>query len=152
MDLSRVFDNLNHDLLIAKPEAYRFYESSLNYIQSYLDHRLQRTNVNNNFSLWKDIFADVPKRSILGPLIFNIHINDIFVFTDNTCLSNYADDTTLYSIGRNENTIRNILNQFFLSLQKWFSNNYILLNSGKCCYMSFSCNLDHSDFILKDSS
>ena len=92
MDLSRVFDNLNHDLLIAKPEAYRFYESSLNYIQSYLDHRLQRTNVNNNFSLWKDIFADVPKRSILGPLIFTIHISDIFGFADNTCLSNYADD------------------------------------------------------------
>ena len=68
------------------------------YIQSYLDNRLQRTNVNNNFSLWKDIFAGVPQGSILGPLLFNIYINDIFLFVDNAQLCNYADDTTLYSV------------------------------------------------------
>ena len=61
MDLSKAFDTLNYDLLIAKLEAYGFSENALNYIQSYLRNRLQRTNVNNNFSLWKDIFAGVPK-------------------------------------------------------------------------------------------
>ena len=66
MDLSKAFDNLNHDLLIAK--------NYLNYIQSHLRNRLQRTNV----SLLKDIFAGVPQGSILGLLMFNIYINDIF--------------------------------------------------------------------------
>ena len=51
MDLSKAFDTLNHDLLITKLEAYGFSENSLNHIQSYLRNRLQRTNVNNNFSL-----------------------------------------------------------------------------------------------------
>ena len=51
MDLSKAFDTLNHDLFIAKLEAYGFSENSFNYIQSYLRNRLQRTNVNNNFSL-----------------------------------------------------------------------------------------------------
>ena len=49
MELSKAFDTLNHDLLIAKLEAYGFSENYLNYIQSYLRNRLQRTNVNNNF-------------------------------------------------------------------------------------------------------
>ena len=83
IDLSKAFDTLNHVLLIAKLEAYGFSENSLNYIQSYLRTRLQRTNVNLNFSLWKDIFAGVPQGSILGPLMFNIYINDIFLFLDN---------------------------------------------------------------------
>ena len=56
MDLPKVFDTLNHDLLIAKCEAYGFSENSLNHIQSFLRNCLQRTNVNNNFSLWKDTF------------------------------------------------------------------------------------------------
>ena len=99
MDLCKAFDTLNHDLLIAKLETYGFSQNSLNYIQSQLGNRLQRTNVNNNFSQWKDIFSGVPQGSILGPLMFNICINDIFLILDNGCLSNYAGDTTLYSTG-----------------------------------------------------
>ena len=152
MDLSKAFDTLNHDLLIAKLEAYGFSKNSLNYIQSYLRNRLQRTNVNNNSSLWKDIFSGVPQGSILGPLMFNIYINDVFLFSDNGCLSNYDDDTTLYSIGENHNTNRNILIKSFLSLQKWFYDNYMVLNQGKCCYMSFGSNPDKSDLILEDST
>ena len=72
IDLSKAFDNLNYDLLIAKSEAYGFAENSLNYIKSYLRNRLQRTNVNNNFSLLNDIFPGVSQGSILGPLTFNV--------------------------------------------------------------------------------
>ena len=152
MDMSKAFDTLHHDLLIAKLEADDFSENSLNYIQCYLRNRLQRTNVNNNVSLWKDIFAYVPQGSILGSLMFNIHINDIFLFPDNACLSNYVDDTTLYSIGEYHNINRNILNKIFLSLQKWFYENYMVLNLGKYCYMSFGSNPDKSDLILKDGT
>ena len=152
MDLSKAFDTLNHDLLLAKLGAYGFSENSIGYIQSYLDNRLQRTNVNNNFSLWKDIFAGVPQGSILGPLLFNIYINDIFLFVDNAQLCNYADDTTLYSIQENHKTNRDILNKNFLSLRKWFYDNYMVLNPGKCCFMSLGSNSDNSDLILDDST
>ena len=87
--------------------------------------------MNSNFSLRKDIFVGVPQGSILGPLMFSIYISDIFLFPDNACSSNYADDTTLYSIGENHNTNKNILNKNFLSLQKWFYDNYMVLNPGK---------------------
>ena len=83
--------------------------------------------------------------------MFNIYINDIFLFPDNVCLSNYADDTTPYSIGENHSTNRNILNKNFLSLKKWFYDRYVVSNPGKCCYMSFGSNPDKSDLILEDS-
>ena len=83
--------------------------------------------------------------------MFNIYINDIYLFPDNGYLSNYADDSTLYSTGENQNTNRNILSKNVLSLQKWFYDNYMVLNRGKCCYMSFGSNPDKSDLILKYS-
>ena len=66
--------------------------------------------------------------------------------------STNRDDTTIYSDGENRNTNRNILNNFFRSLQKWFNDNYMALNSGKCCYMSFCSKTGKSGLILKDST
>ena len=105
MDLSKAFDTVIHVLSIAKLEAYSFSKNFLNYIQSYLRNCAQTTNVNNNFSLWEDIFTGVWQRCTLRSLMFNIYINDIFLFTDNICLSNYADDNTLYSTGENTTII-----------------------------------------------
>ena len=84
--------------------------------------------------------------------MFNIYINDISLFPDNGCLTNYADDTTLYSTGENHNTKRNILNKTFISLQNWFYDNYMVLNPGKCYSMSFGSNPDKNDLIIEDST
>ena len=70
MDLSKAFETLNYDLLIAKLEAYGLSITSFRYIRNYLNQRLQRTDVNNSFSLWKDIIAGGPQGSTLGPLLF----------------------------------------------------------------------------------
>ena len=75
----------------------------------------------------------------------------LYIYT-NGCLNNYVDDTTLYSIGENRNTNRNVLNKNVLSLQKWFYDNYMVLNPGKCCYMSFGSTPDKSDLILEEST
>ena len=93
-DLSKAFGCLNHNLLIAKLAAYGFEYSALVFIYSYLTVRKHRTKVNNSFSTWMDIIAGIPQGSILGPLIFNIYLNDIFYFIDENKLANYADDNT----------------------------------------------------------
>ena len=76
MDLSKAFDTINHDLLIAKLHVYSFSEESLKLIKSYLTKRWQRTKLNTDFSKWTEILLGVPQRSVLGPLLFNIYIND----------------------------------------------------------------------------
>ena len=75
MDLSKAFDTLNHDLLLAKLNAYGFSTDSLALIRSYLKNRWQRTKINTAFSSWTELLLRVPQGSVLGPLMFNIYIN-----------------------------------------------------------------------------
>ena len=74
INLSKAFDTINHDLLIAKLGAYGFDTECLKLIRSYLMNRFQRTKVNTVFSSWSKLFLGVPQRSVLGPLIFILTI------------------------------------------------------------------------------
>jgi hypothetical protein len=95
MDLSKAFDCLPHDLLILNLEAYGLYKSALNLMYSYLSERKQCVKVSVDFSTWKNIYKGVPQWSILGLVLFNIFLNDIFNFVEENILYNYADDNTL---------------------------------------------------------
>ena len=97
MDLSKAFDTINHDLLITKLGAYGFDTESLKLIRSYLTNRFQRTKMNTSFSSWSKLFSGLPQGSVLGPLLFNICINNLFCLTEMTDVCNYADDTTYHA-------------------------------------------------------
>ena len=96
MGLSKAFDTLNHELLIAKLNAYGFSHYSLRLLYSYFSNRWQRTKINNTFSSWSEILLGVPQGSILGPLLFNIYLNDLFFINIKSDLCNFADDNTFH--------------------------------------------------------
>ena len=132
MDLSKAFDTLNHDLLIAKLHAYGFDKISLKLIKSYLTNRWQRTKVNNSYSSWTEIIHGVPQGSILGPLLFNIYLNDALFFTLDSALCNFADDNTLYACDISLKNLIDKLESSASSVINWFKYNYMKLNDSKC--------------------
>ena len=86
-DLSKAFDCLHHELLIAKLDAYGFDIKSVKLIQQYLSNRKQRVKVGNAYSSWKEIFYGIPQGSILGPLIFNMFLCDLFCFLEGVAVA-----------------------------------------------------------------
>ena len=105
MDLSKAFDCLPHNLLMLKLEAYGLSENSLKLLKSYLENRRQCIKIGNNYSEWDTLIKGVPQGSILVPVLFNVFINDIFHFVQDSTIYNYADDNTLSYSDTNINTV-----------------------------------------------
>ena len=131
-DLSKAFDCLNHNLFLAKLNAYGFDNSSLNFIGSYLKERKQRTKVGHFYSTWNELKFGVPQGSILGPLLFNLFLNDIFYFIENSKIANYADDNTVYSTNDTLEGLLKTLEGETSILLKWFQDNEMKSNEDKC--------------------
>ena len=131
-DLSKAFDCLSHDLLIAKLHAYGIDIDSLNILQDYLSNRKQRTKVDSFYSSWKAILSGVPQGSILGPLLFNIFMCDMFLILKGTYFTGYADDNTPFAVRDNTKDVKKALKEIGESLLSWLLNNEMKLNTDKC--------------------
>ena len=105
--LSKAFDFISHDLLIAKLNYYEFNKHYLNLLDDYLSGRKQRTKLGDHLSSYREILYGVPQGSILGPLLFNININDLFLFSKDFNLANYADDCSAFEFS---GTIDDVIN------------------------------------------
>ena len=95
MDLSKVYDCLPHDFLIAKLAAFGYKDSATSLISDYL------SKIGSVFRSYLEILRRVPQGSILGLILFNIFINDLIFFIQETEVCNFADDTTIYSCSLN---------------------------------------------------
>ena len=105
MDLSRTYDCIPHDLLIAKHEAYDFGLESLSLMNSYFTNRLKRVKVNGICSNWQQVKSGVPQGSVLGPLLLSLFFNELIYVTKDSEVCNFADDNTIYAFDDSMETI-----------------------------------------------
>ena len=128
-DLSKALTCLPHSLLIAKLHAYGFDKTSAENLKHYLSHRKQKIKINKTFSNWSNILYRVTQGSILGPLIFNVFLYDLFLFIPNIDLESYADDSTPFGMdGSSELEVINEIKSVVESLTLWFRNKCMKVN------------------------
>ena len=122
-------------IIIAKLEAYGFHIDTLKLIHDYL---LNRKNVNDTYSSWKDIFCGVPQGSILSPSLFNIHLCDLLYFLEDLDITSYADDTTICTVNEKKESVISAVATSSSLLFGWFNNTFMKVNSDKSHFI-MSC-------------
>ena len=119
-------------MLIAKLHAYGLDIDSLNILQDNLSNRKQRTKVDYFYSSWEELLFGVPQGFILGPLLFNIFMYDMFLILKVTYFTGYADHNTPFVVKDNIAYVRKALEKIGENLLNWFLNNEMKLNTDKC--------------------
>ena len=137
LDLSKAFDTVNHSILLGKLEDYGIHGLALEWVKSYLCKRLQYVKFNGVSSSYTEILCGVPQGSVLGPLFFIVHINDICHLSNLYDLVLFADDTNIFFSHNDIQTLTHIINSEMLGLSDWFKANKSFLNIKKFNYLIF---------------
>ena len=137
IDMSKVFDTVDHSLLIKKMQHYGIGGISLWWFSDYINNREQYVSLDNCTSEILPVTCDVPQGFILGPLLFILFINDIVNTSNLTEFIMFADDTILFFKHQNLITLYNIVNTELIQISKWFKLNKLSLNTTKTIILLF---------------
>ena len=141
LDLQKAFDTVNHAILIQKLQCYGIRGKAFQRLTCYLPNRLQYVSIGNIQSRTENISCGVPQGSVLGPLLFLLYINDIHSSVPNSKLKLFADDTSLFTSGKNVYDLITETNVAISNLNNSFISNKLSLSIEKTSFSFFSpCN------------
>ena len=133
-DLSKAFDCLDHELFIAKLSTHGFSLSALKLIHDYPSNRKQQIKINSSYSGLHEIIFVVPQGFILGPLLINIFLINLFFIIEDFDIASFAEDNTLHMSANNMDGVVKSLEEASTKLFEWFSENLIKSMSTSVIY------------------
>ena len=139
LDMSKAFDSLNHEILLLKLQDIGLSSAALNWFSSYMTNKFQAVRINSQLSDKLLIQSGVPQGSILGPILFNIYVNDLPSFPQCCKSKTYVDDNKLYitfPVQQRPSTVAD-MNRDLTTIRNWCFDNRLLLNASKTKLMLF---------------
>ena len=137
IDLQKAFDTVDHSILLHKLSHYGIRGLVNDWFSSYLSNRIQTTQVGPHVSRKESALCSVPQGSVLGPLLFLIYVNDIFMALDKLTFYLFADDTNLLYADKNLKSLETIVNCELSKVVGWLIANKLSFNTKKTNYIIF---------------
>ena len=137
LDFKKVFDTVDHSILLSKLYHYGIRGPVNEWFSSYLNGRVQTTQIDKEISSKRNVLTGVPQGSVLGPLLFLIYINDIYNSSKKLSFYLFADDTNLLYADKDLKSLESVINIELQKVCNWLNANKLTLNTKKSNFVIF---------------